>query len=88
MTPKIEKRTTLNGTQWVIEDQFFGGVALLINNFGKEGFHFSGYTFKTRTEAHAFLDEVDERVQHPHQIITCTAVPENYYGVRGRYYGD
>ena len=84
----METRTTLNGTKWIIEDQILGGVALLMNNFGKPGFHFSGHTFKTRTEAHAYLDEVDERIRHPHQINTCSAIPDNYYGVRGRYYGD
>ncbi len=84
----METRTTLNGTKWLIEDGFFGGVVLMINNFGKPGFHFSGYTFKTIAEAHAHLDEVDERFLHPCQINTGSTIPADYYGVPGRYYGD
>jgi len=79
-------RTTLNGTEWqIIADNF--GAALYMHNFGKEGFHYSGYYFRSVAEAQAYLDKVDERVSNPVEFRPVE-IPADYYGVRGRYYGD
>jgi hypothetical protein len=79
-------RTTLNGAQWqIIEDGL--GVALFLKNYNKEGYHFSGYCFKTVEEANAHLDKIDEKVAHPVEFKPCV-IPADYYGVAGRYYGD
>ena len=83
----IIKRTTLNGAKWQIIPSFFGGYALYLENYKKDGYHFSGYTFKTLEDAMAHLDKVDERVKNPMQFPPCE-IPADYYGVAGRYYGD
>ena len=73
-------RTTLNGTDWeIVFDGFF--AVLYING------QYSGYTFRTIDEAQAHLDAVDERVSSTNHFTPCE-VPADYYGVRGRYYGD
>ena len=82
----IIERTTLNGTKWQIIANNYG-AALYLNNFGKEGFHYSGYYFNSIEEAQAHLDAVDERVKNPVQFTPCE-IPSDYYGVNGRYYGD
>lgn len=46
----VINRTTLNGTKWqIIADNY--GAALYLNNFGKPGYHYSGYWFRTVAEA-------------------------------------
>ena len=84
----METRTTLNGAKWGIEKGFFGGYVLLMQNIGKEGFYFSGHSFNNRKELDEYLDEVDERVRNAGAWKPCTTIPDNYYGVAGRYYGD
>lgn len=85
-TEIVINRTTLNGTKWQIAADKYG-AALYLNNFGKEGFHFSGDWFRTVEEAQAHLDAIDERVKNP-VVFTACEVPADYYGVAGRYYGD
>ena len=83
---KTYNRTTLNGTKWqIVADNH--GAALYMGNYGKDGYHFSGYWFRTVEEAQAHLDEVDERVSRPTTFAPCS-IPADYYGVAGRYYGD
>ena len=80
-------RTTLNGTKWeIVADNY--GAALYINNFGKDGYHFSGYWFHSVAEAQAHLDAVDERVRAP-RMVSTTLDCSSFYG-RGSnvYYGD
>lgn len=85
-TEIVINRTTLNGTKWqIVADKY--GAALYLNNFGKEGFHYSGYWFRSVEEAQAHLDAIDERVKKP-VVFTSCEVPADYYGVAGRYYGD
>lgn len=79
-------RTTLNGANWMILEVSFG-VTLFLKNWNKEGYHFSGYIFKTVEEAQAHLDKIDERVSRPVEFHPVE-VPADYYGVPGRYYGD
>ena len=53
-TEIVINRTTLNGTKWqIVADK--NGAALYLNNFSKEGFHFSGYYFHSIEEAQAHL---------------------------------
>ena len=87
MKETIINRETLNGTKWqIVADNF--GAALYINNFGKPGFHYSGYYFRTIEEAQAHLDAVDERVRAP-RIVEAPLDCSSFYG-RGSnvYYGD
>ena len=84
----MSTRITLNGTKWGIEKDVYGRFVLLMQNFDKDGFHFSGHSFNTRQELDEYLDEVDERVRNAGAWEPCTTVPANYYGVVGRYYGD
>ena len=87
MNETIINRETLNGTKWqIVADNY--GAALYLNNFGKPGFHYSGYWFRTIEEAQAHLDAVDERCRTPKQEYKPVVIPADYYGVRGRYYGD
>ncbi|MCR5463186.1 MAG: hypothetical protein K6F06_01425 [Bacteroidales bacterium] len=86
-TEMIINRTTLNGAQWQIVKDFLG-VALFLKNYNKEGYHFSGYCFKSIEEANAHLDAINERTKHPEQFTPCTDC-SGFYG-RGSnvYYGD
>ena len=86
-TEMIINRTTLNGAKWQIVPSFFGGYSLFLENYKKDGYHFSGYSFRTLEEAVAHLDKIDERVKNPIQFTPCE-IPADYYGVRGMYYGD
>lgn len=86
MNANITYRKTLNGAEWQIVEDFLG-VALFLKNFNKEGYHFSGYCFKSVEEAQAHLDAIDERAKKP-VVFTPCEVPADYYGVAGRYYGD
>ena len=84
---KTYERTTLNGTKWqIVADNH--GAALYMSNYGKDGYHYSGYWFRSVEEANAHLDAVDERVRTPRMAKTpldCSS----FYG-RGShiYYGD
>lgn len=80
MIKKTIERQTLNGTQWqIVVSQY--GVTLFMNE------KYSGYSFSTVADAQTFLDAVDERVKATVSFAPCD-VPADYYGVRGRYYGD
>lgn len=80
-------RTTLNGANWqIIVDNH--GAALYLENYKKDGYHFSGYWFRSLDAAQAHLDEIDERVSAPRTAFTPCEIPSDYYGVAGRYYGD
>ena len=87
MNEMIINRTTLNGTKWqIVADNH--GAALYMGNYDKDGFHFSGYWFRTVEEAQAHLDEVDERVRAP-RMVSAPLDCSSFYG-RGSnvYYGD
>lgn len=87
MNETIINRETLNGTKWqIIADNF--GVALFMNNFGKPGFHFSGYCFRSIEEAQAYLDAVDERVRAPRMVETHLDCSSFYGRGANVYYGD
>ena len=80
-------RTTLNGTKWeIVADNY--GAALYINNFGKPGYHFSGYTFRSVEEAQAHLDAIDERVRAPRMFNTSLDCSSFYGRGSNVYYGD
>lgn len=80
MIKETIERQTLNGTQWqIVVGQY--GVTLYMND------KYTGYSFRTVADAQAHLDAVDERVKTPVLFTPCD-IPADYYGVRGRYYGD
>ena len=87
MSNEVKYRTTLNGAQWMIMKDFFGGYALMLKNYGKDGYHFSGDCFKSMEDANAHLDKIDARFLAP-EPETSYEVPADYYGVPNRYYGD
>lgn len=78
-------RTTLNGIEWKIEKGIFGCYS--ISRKTDKGYVFSGYTFATFEEAVKHLDKIDERCATP-ILATTNYVPDDYYGVANRYYGD
>ena len=83
----IINRTTLNGAKWqIVVDGW--GASLYLSNFDKPGYHFSGDIFGTVEEAQAHLDAIDDRVKNPEPFAEHYDIPDDYYGVRGRYYGD
>jgi hypothetical protein len=86
MNTKQIYRTTLNGTKWMLEIDKFG-CALMIQNWNSEGFHFSGNYYRSEAEANAYLDGIDKAYLEP-QKIEKYEIPDDYYGVAGRYYGD
>jgi len=82
----VINRTTLNGYDWqIVADKF--GAALMLKNYNKEGYHFSGNHFRTIEEANAYLNKIDEKYLKPEPVASFE-VPADYYGVAGRYYGD
>lgn len=86
-TEMIINRTTLNGAKWqIVVDNY--GAALYLENFKKDGFHFSGYWYKSVEEAQAHLDKIDARCLAPKPEFKPVEIPADYYGVRGMYYGD
>lgn len=87
-TEMIINRTTLNGTKWQIVPSFFGGYSLYLENYKKDGYHFSGYSFKTIEEAVAHLDKIDERVKNPMPFTPCTDCSDFYGRGSNVYYGD
>ena len=86
MTTNTTYRTTLNGTKWMLETDKFG-CALMIQNWDKDGYHFSGNYYRSEAEANAYLDSLDKAYLEPKKEETYE-IPADYYGVRGRYYGD
>ena len=87
MNEMIINRTTLNGTNWqIVADNH--GAALYMGNFGKDGYHFSGYWFRTIEEAQAHLDAVDERVRAPRMVNTPLDCSSFYGRGSNVYYGD
>jgi len=87
MSTTIINRETLNGTKWqIVADNF--GAALYMNNFGKDGYHFSGYWFRSIEEAQAHLDAIDERVKNPMPFTPCSDCSDFYGRGSNVYYGD
>ena len=86
MTQNTTYRTTLNGAQWMIEEDKWGAT-LYLTNYNKDGYHFSGDLFKSVAEANAYLDGIDKAYLEPKKVEVYE-VPSDYYGAAGRYYGD
>lgn len=89
MTNEIRYRTTVNGTEWMLETDKYG-CALYLRSNTKEVYHFSGEFFRSSAEADAYLDEVDRRVATRMPSVADVIIPATYYGEPGRYryYGD
>ena len=86
MTTKQIYKTTLNGAQWMIEEDKWGAT-LYLKNHNNDGYHFSGDLFKSVAEANAYLDGIDKAYLAP-KITETYEIPDDYYSVAGRYYGD
>lgn len=87
MNETIINRETMNGTKWqIVADKF--GASLFLENYKKDGYHFSGYRFNSVEEAHAYLDKVDERVKNPMPFIPCIDCSSFYGRGSNVYYGD
>lgn len=87
MTNEIRYRTTVNGTEWMLETDKYG-CALYLRSNTKEVYHFSGEFFRSSAEADRYLDEVDRRINAPRPNYADVVIPVDYYGSTGRYYGD
>lgn len=87
MTSERKYRTTLNGTEWMLEIDRFG-CALYLRGNANEEYHFSGDWFGSVAEANAYLDEVDRKVATRMPSVEDIIIPADYYGEPGRYYGD
>ena len=81
------ERTTLNGTKWQIEVDNYGAT-LYMQNFGKDGFHYSGHFFDSLAEANAYLDGINERVKSPVTFNPCSDCSDFYGRGSSVYYGD
>lgn len=86
MTSERKYRTTLNGTEWMLESDRFG-CALYLRGNANEEYHFSGEWFRTTGEAEGYLDEVDRRLGTKRSSYGNVVIPADYYGEPGRYYG-
>lgn len=87
MKETIINRETLNGTKWqIVADKY--GAALYMHNFGKDGYHFSGYWFHSIEEAQAHLDAIDARVRAPRMVSTPLDCSSFYGRGSNVYYGD
>lgn len=87
MISERKYRTTLNGTEWMLEIDRFG-CALYLRGNANEEYHFSGDWFGSVAEANAYLDEVDRKVATRMPSVADIIIPADYYGEPGRYYGD
>ena len=87
MISERKYRTTLNGTEWMLEIDRFG-CALYLRGNANEEYHFSGDWFGSVAEANAYLDEVDRKVATRMPSVADIIIPATYYGEPGRYYGD
>ena len=84
------ERKSLNGfTYQFVEFVIFGHttVSTYFSTDGKQ-FSRSTKTFNTLEEANAWVDELDAKVLAPKPEFKPCTIPDDYYGVAGRYYGD
>lgn len=87
MTGERRYRTTINGTEWMMESDKWG-CALYLRTDKNEEFHFSGEWFRDGDEADRYLDGVDRRIGTPCPSYADVVIPADYYGRKGCYYGD
>ena len=85
------ERKSLNGFTYQFVEWMLFGKPMVSTYFKMEKdtkFSRNSKTFNTLEEANAWVDELDAKVLAPKQESKPLEIPANYYGVRGRYYGD
>lgn len=85
-------RETLDGCKYEFIEMMMFGKPYVISScyfdYNKRYNHI-GLNFNTIEEALEWCDKKDYNYQHPAPVKPFTyEVPSDYYGVRGRYYGD
>lgn len=83
-------RTLLDGRKYhFVEWMIFGHPTVTSYCEWDGKYHHIGLDFKTLEEATAWCDKMDNAYLNPAPIQHVEfTVPDDYYGVRGRYYGD
>lgn len=83
-------RTLLNGRKYQFVEWMIFGRPTVSSYCEWDGrFHHIGMTFNTLEDAAKWCDEQDYKFTHPVQVKEVPfVVPDDYYGVAGRYYGD
>lgn len=87
---KTINRTLLNGRKYeFVEWMIFGHTTVSTYCEWDGKMNHIGMTFNNLEEAEKWCDERDYEYLHPvvKEEVPFT-VPDDYYGVRGRYYGD
>ena len=85
------ERKSLNGFTYQFVEWMLMGRTTVSTYFKMEKdtkFSRSTKTFNTLEEANAWVDELDAKALAPKPVFTPCEIPSDYYGVRGRYYGD
>lgn len=87
---KTLDRTLLDGRKYrFVEWMIFGHSTVTSYSEWDGSYHHIGLEFKTLEEATKWCDDADYRFSHPKPAIRYEfTVPDDYYGVTGRYYGD
>ena len=87
---KTLERTLLNGKRYqFVEWQIFGHPTVTSYCEWDGNFHHIGLEFHTLEEAAKWCDDMDYKHTYPAPVNHYEfKVPDDYYGVRGRYYGD
>ncbi len=85
------ERKSLNGFTYQFVEWDYCGRTIVSTYFNMENdtkFSRNSKTFNTLEEANAWVDELDAKVLAPKPEFKPCTIPDDYYGVRGRYFGD
>ena len=88
---KTIERKSLNGYTYRFVEWMMFGKPFVSTYFKREKdtkFSPCSKTFNSLDEANAWVDERDIAALAPKQEYVPVEIPADYYGVRGRYYGD
>lgn len=87
---KTLDRTLLDGRKYrFVEWMIFGHPTVTSYSEWDGRFHHIGLKFNTLEEAAKWCDDIDYKETHPEPVKHYEfTVPDDYYGVAGRYYGD
>ena len=85
------ERKSLNGFTYQFAEWMLMGRTIVSTYYKMEKdtkFSHSTKTFNTLEEANAWVDGLDAAALAPKPEYKPVEIPADYYGVRGRYYGD
>jgi len=88
---KTIERKSLNGFTYRFVEWMLFGKPIVSTYFKMEKdtqFSLCSKSFNSLEEANSWIDELDAAVLAPKQEYVPVDFPADYYGVRGRYYGD